>query len=1346
MATSSSEEPATSFARSLEQTKKRNTYHSFGHEGVTATVGASGRLMQMSRHFPDQRVGFCVDHRFVPEPFMVFKRAERLHSWAADPSLRTAIDPILFPSSSWSEPSSIKYVLNRWPVFTRKRKDGMEVTIQYVAFDATIYQIFDFFRDPCYGRTYSPTLLMKDGLLIRDLDFTNPDNTYNEAGEADEAYNSRNEQDRFIREHKLDSTAKDKPNSNHENLVVLSISCIQDGKMLKFDDQATDDYNYYKIRWNELALRNFEKTGKLKAILAYKLDLVPQGGILPSVSIHDVSTAEEQLALADFRGHALTGATYLDTIMNRNLEHILSVCSIPVTLQKTGKSAIAFTCGDIDGHRVATAASFYCFQFLLLAWRRFDPEKPPQGCNESQLSYISAMRNRIEKACKGHLIWLFERGEKPSNFLSPHRWVNGESIESWEDNEYLPTKALVDSPFQIIKAGDFYETFKYIDPSVKEGNGDTDDFYFTDHALIWRAARSAEVLGLRNELKAPTDILNKKASQKQGRAGRHLSNHQPGQKHGKPKFYFADVVQSNILKRFTTENPVSKRRMIAVSRSPAHTRFLLRTKDASLFHAMNLGLFNKPGTEPRNWSSMVDVWKNTIDCQTAHEDDDDLWEEPLRFALATVIAYHHKAINQRPPKDMHDHAINVLLQSASVNGLIPGRLDENNEPALYESEFSEFMRDTYWGVTFEVPYLLWRFFWPADVENFPFRSEEITEPTGVGKLQPATLGNNTHIPPTGPAELQVAVKMAAYPRSKSMKRTFPFNNMVDQDNIVVLGDEWLYNEPTFFVSSKKVVPDDNHDIRNGLLSRDDVHGDANSRENATVSQRADTAKEFDPETDMKKYLENENSDDLIDDLEYKWEEILNHWGQIDDSTTGASPPEFLGVLVDVPKSKHLKKNTRGLRESIQKITTREFLKKQMENGRTPEKAKKRFWAFFAKEPSANEICRATSALYYTTLNCNQEEQAEQAEADDKELSEVAMSFRFDGDFFDRYWTCWFLEADPGTKTTKDSIVDNVEGLLEEELKKKKGVDLKRQPWRQRRILELLLFDKIISQMHSYANGILEQAKSGIKKKTKAPAKASQRSREETDELDYDEFVKQRKRFGKFQDALQAVQDDRNENLNIVDRWLEREKDRQAERPRWTFNDESRYRSIISKMVVCNEHNIQELKRSHNNIKSFNDLLTNRVETMRNDVEQRRADDIQRFTYVTVVFLPLGFATGVFSMSEAPAGRTLGYMILVAFGALLAIGILLENMKIAETLYKLVSHTILRAVDVGFNLVTDGYGCLEKVWRKIIVKYGHLVEVWRACMEAIRQWCNERVRRPDAEEGTTEDGTPIESHD
>lgn len=59
---------------------------------------------------------------------------------------------------------------------------------------------------------------------------------------------------------------------------------------------------------------------------------------------------------------------------------------------------------------------------------------------------------------------------------------------------------------------------------------------------------------------------------------------------------------------------------------------------------------------------------------------------------------------------------------------------------------------------------------------------------------------------------------------------------------------------------------------------------------------------------------------------------------------------------------------------------------------------------------------------------------------------------------------------------------------------------------------------------------------------------------------------------------------------------------------------------------------------------------------------RGSENMSLFTYVTVVFLPLGFATGIFSMSEAPGRLTLAFMVATAVTALSITVLALVNAK------------------------------------------------------------------------------------
>lgn len=884
------------------------------------------------------------------------------------------------------------------------------------------------------------------------------------------------------------------------------------------------------------------------------------------------------------------------------------------------------------------------------------------------------MKARILHTCKGHLKWTFGLAKRSQGFFAPHYWINGEEFTNWENNEYLPGKALVDTPFQIIKVGEFKsllgagEISKEVKSSFKEvalawiedldkcnkmgqyafprcrkeQSQQTDDFYFSDHVMIWRAIKAIE--GLEINLSHDKAISQKKTGPDGIRAE---------QGTGEFKGYSSARLQPNILKRFTVENPLSRKRMIAVSRSPGQSRFLLRNRDAGLFHAMEQGFFDKPGAKRGQgiWENKVDVWKNTVDCQLYHEGNDDTsWDEPLRFALSFAMAQNEKQINARPVQEMRQHALSVLLEGCLLNGIFPGAMDENNEPILYTNEIS---RDTYWGITFEIPFILWRHFAerPGPILNATSHNQILQSPIEKSSSAP-TAEFWKYLKEV--LEQSTAENRTTYPFRHSMKHSFSFNNVVSQENIVELYDEWLYNQPLFFVPPRE---------KPMILYEDPL-------------------------------------------------EIPKNDGKL----------QSVGFMVDIPKSRHLKN-----RSDTRDICQHAYLDSKdicrlMDRGRSPDGAKKRLWAFFANDSSKSNIfgkasyCHATELSSFLQRHQNYDKYfLEETESVlNKWVTELHLSFYkigekkvltnltsnntphtgllmltdfdgghftqivkvsasvwFDGDFFDRYWTCWFLVADPQLCLTSDSAKTILPGLLQGEPRNNNN-GLQKSPWCQRRVLELLLFGWIVQQMRESADDILKRARSSIRNENGISADDSPDGLYEEVELDYNAFLATRRRFERFQKVLQIVQGDLAENLTRIDQWLAREKERQAERPRWTFSDESHYRSIISKQGFSNVHEVQELRRSYAKIVSFNDSIAKKLDIMRNDVDQHRADDIQRFTWVTIFFLPMGFATGVFSMNGAPGGRTLWQMIVTMVCALLVTVLLLMYSKSIEGLYNWIS--------------------------------------------------------------------------
>ncbi|KAF9882228.1 hypothetical protein CkaCkLH20_00264 [Colletotrichum karsti] len=1372
MATPKLSKPPDPIAQAAETGRSRRSYYSFGNEGITATVGTSGRLMQISRYIPGKKTGFCVSDPDMPQPYYVWWRLDTLLSQARDISSKAGIGPCMDSLCSWDFPAKEDVVNDRWPTFSRTSKNGIPFKLRYVASGSTVYQEFEFdYSDEKSEGKPLPSLSVKPDVLIRELDFVDNDNKFNRnlnEGEA-YAYETHVYGNRISREHKIgnekivfgiqvlnEQASVDFMESEdplepvaHPESVETSESpeptgFVESTEPAAYAESSASDESAqsvksthqgptYSIHWSsateESALENGSKGKVLKIVLAYTLEAVSddESGRLPPPSWSSYSEAKN--LFETFETHPLVDDPSLDFFMRRNLEHILSVCSIPVTETKGDEiPAIALTCGDVDGHRVASAASFYAFQFLLLALRhfRFQHESLPCSCGKTPSTtvggpYICVMKRRIERVCKGHIKWLFQEVNPSGKLFCPNYWINGEEITGWQQNEYLPQKSLVDAPFQFIKAGDFYELIGEKMPNVEaqamrlalkawvddldsinklglyafpcyEEDTDrepTQTFYLTDHALIWQALKSAENIRLASKIKSQKD-----------------------------KSYSSHKLQQNILKRFTTENPMSKQRMIAAKRSPAQTRFLFRAKDAALFRAMELGLFKAPGAsvEKGDLQSSIDVWNNTINCQQHHEENDDAdWDDPRRFALAIIMAQYKKPMNLRPRAEMLEHAISVLLRSSSANGSFSGKLAKH-EPAIYESER---LRDNHWGTTFEVPYILWKYYCarPED-ERQAVEAKTVhdrLESMSHTMTQICTLLGDL-------AEGQTGSKGHKRRHGYWMKHNLPFNNMVDEENIIELQDEWLYNEPAFFSPAPVIQAEPN------------VSGEASNDHRASIENFR----------------------------------LRNTHSTVVPMRTSN---QFVGLMIDVPKRKPLKKK-RSEEEgtSIITITTDQGVLDLTRNvRRDKKKSKKRFWAFVSASPSSNQACietvpsgeekeakeietfvsrhetydnfftEVTAAIlntwttefhlsFYSLVQVKKERSQRTGDMGESRdipfpTQKIAMGFRFEGDFFDRYWTCRFLEADPEkSKSSKEETVGRMRSMLGQ-AGKEEWVDLqyglvstvKTGPWQQRRVLELKLFEAVVERMNESAKGILDEAKeifegkrdnlekrlkllnetqenSNPARKVNTPTEADGQSNLS---IDYRSFLVTSRQLQKFQNTLQAVEGDFSENNAKIELWLKREKDRQAERPRWTFNDESRYRVIIHKLLVKNDRNIQELRRKHAKISGLIESITKELELVRSNLEimrsdqdqersnldQRRAEDIKLFTYVTAFFLPLGFATGVFSMSEAPEVQTLGNMIATAVGGLVFTALLLLA---AKSIHIKDLMRLLRSTNSGFG--------------------------------------------------------------
>lgn len=307
---------------------------------------------------------------------------------------------------------------------------------------------------------------------------------------------------------------------------------------------------------------------------------------------------------------------------------------------------------------------------------------------------------------------------------------------------------------------------------------------------------------------------------------------------------------------------------------------------------------------------------------------------------------------------------------------------------------------------------------------------------------------------------------------------------------------------------------------------------------------------------------------------------------------------------------------------------------------------------------------------------------------EKYIRRGATGFRFFGDFFDRFWTCHILEHEPrdGLNHTwtdfpakrgefTDGVLNLTYELIEARLSslldgRLPPAELSKRPWRQRKVLELLVFDHMLDQitvrygeMFTEIDSHLQLQLSNRPKSQNRQLALSQTSAESStldilsisnaffsSEMDSSAYLKIEKLWPPFQYTLQVMEEDLTESLDRISQWQARETDRMPERPRWTRNDETKYRSIITKLTASNNRKIHDLDRYRSKIKSFRESLASRLSSTRDDLTFKNAENVRYFTYVTVIFLPLGFGAAIMSTRGVPDAR----MVLALFIAVVII--------------------------------------------------------------------------------------------
>lgn len=442
-------------------------------------------------------------------------------------------------------------------------------------------------------------------------------------------------------------------------------------------------------------------------------------------------------------------------------------------------------------------------------------------------------------------------------------WVAGES--------------LLDTAFQILKAAAFMELGfgnevgtklmsewappwlmsmdkldkrkKYAWPHAElEG---VSSFRLDDHVWIWRALKSLEKNNHRT-----WGLISKKVKDANELGNVEIRGEITFNQLSKfdvarlRKTFASEIVQREVAKRFTTKNDVLQKRMLAVSRSPRETRFLLHSRDTALFYDEMFDFFEDD-------IPLKELWKSTLDCQAYHdENQESTWETILRHALCIVMGTRRLKINNKSSDELVRAATNVLFRSSGPSGFFPGILRSSADKSWETPISAESERDSYYHASFEIPYILFThaknvleaFDRPTSPEDEVKASkpnhntrlgDTICSPWLSSILQHPQPEHDTSLSPGETDQRQRLMCLlnllshsevsfhdhheacqdggeAAKHQQVTMKKSIPFNHLIDSSNIVKVEDEWMFNYPDFFTRQEILEKSDYEDAQREL--------------------------------------------------------------------------------------------------------------------------------------------------------------------------------------------------------------------------------------------------------------------------------------------------------------------------------------------------------------------------------------------------------------------------------------------------------------------------------------------------------------------------------------------------
>lgn len=719
-------------------------------------------------------------------------------------------------------------------------------------------------------------------------------------------------------------------------------------------------------------------------------------------------------------------------------------------------------------------------------------------------------------------------------------------------------------------------------------------------------------------------------------------------------------------------------RALAVHRSSRETRFLLHDRDSAM-------LYDHDGFKsffPDE--SFKALWQQTLKLQKHHPANEESvagskWYTVMRYALSVMMGARGSTLNSTKARKALSNSFRTLLKFFSHNGFIGEQLSWlTKEPVIF---YDDHDRDSHFHASFEVVYVLLTH---AKYVQ-PMLEERDSNMAGLESDRLAEIVRGLEDISSAFQALPESLATTQRQRvPRLMEESMPFNNHVVSSNVCSIEEEWLYNYPEFFSDPKgeyeRSLDSDDKDP----CHKKDVDAmivDVKKQKQYGEPRRRNTV----PQNDF-----------IL--------KVLSYEGLKGNLAMARRARDAKKRFIWLPNANHMAteaslpaQDSEAEKQAVSLFFNRHFQCEKLVEDETSlalnawnSELHLSFQCLVGQdepvELDRNRQCRSNHEKeVYCVLSADDVEFPQPQSRKTKLLRRASMSYRFNGDLFDRYWTCHFIESCPvqheddsldasslaspsSSYPSPSSSLSSNHGttytclsptpgfsecgkcgpclFLSKDDRKSAFAILNEdkrgfKTWWQRKVLELLLLQRMLEKVFRNTGSVLKE----IEK--------SELKEEEEKKLPHWKLEMTRNSWLQLVDTLGIIEDDLTSTLETLRTWDDRAKNHGVEKPRWTLNDENKYRGSIRKEQTSTNKlrsRIQKQKqtamRLQKNFKEAARRLQMRLkeeqkakseneEKKRAAREQQSERNIRWFTYVTIVFAPLSFAEGFYSMGGAP---------------------------------------------------------------------------------------------------------------